>query len=90
MEMDRNLKILANFWRFSVLCIVEESLKTDYSLLFPGEILYIFFPVLEQQFHFRKTVLCKNIEQFWPLKIQQNRRDSAPLREVSNYGRLKS
>ena len=37
MEMDCNLKKLANFFKF-FLCIVEKSLKTDYSLFFLGGI----------------------------------------------------
>ena len=45
MEMDCNLKKLAIFFKF-VLRVLEKSLKLDYSLLFLGEKLKIFFPVL--------------------------------------------
>ena len=37
MEMDSNLKKLANIFKF-FLCIVEETLKPDYGLFFLGEI----------------------------------------------------
>ena len=36
-EMDYNLKKLAKFFKF-FLCILEKSLKANYSLFFLGEI----------------------------------------------------
>ena len=43
MEVDCNLKKLANFFKF-VLCILEKSLKTDYTLFFLREKTKYFLP----------------------------------------------
>ena len=52
MEVDCNLKILANFFKL-FLCISEKSLENNYSLFFRQNF-SIFFPVLYEQFHFLK------------------------------------
>ena len=43
MEMDCTLKKLASFFKF-VLCILEKSLKTDYTWFFLGEKTQYFLP----------------------------------------------
>ena len=51
MEVDCNLKKLhASFFKF-VLCILEKSLKTGYTLFFLGKKTQYFFLVLSEQFH---------------------------------------
>ena len=81
MEMDCNLKKLANFFKF-FLYIVEKSLKTDYSFLFSAESLCIFSPILEEQFHVRKKGSLSNICAVLT-KIQKNHHDNAPLIKVT-------
>ena len=44
MEMDCNLKKLAIFFQVHFLCIIEKSLKPDYSLFLTREILSYFLP----------------------------------------------
>ena len=44
---------LANFFKL-FLCISEKSLENNYSLFFRQENFSIFFPVLYEQFHFKK------------------------------------
>ena len=43
MEMDYSLKTLVSFFKF-FLCILEKSIKTDYSYFFFGEIPQYFLP----------------------------------------------
>ena len=63
MEVDCNLKKLANFFKL-FLCISEKSLESNYSLFFRQESFSIFFPVLYEQFHVKKQTLCQIFERF--------------------------
>ena len=56
MEVDCNLKKLAIFFKL-FLCISVKSLENNYSLFFRQENFSIFFPVLYEQFHLKKTRL---------------------------------
>ena len=56
MEMDYNLKKMANFFMF-FLRILEKLLKLIYILFFIGDILNTFLLVLYEQIHVREKVL---------------------------------
>ena len=60
MEMDCNLKKLANFFKF-FLCIVKKTLKPDYSLFFLGEIATFFLPGALRAILRSRKVLCQKV-----------------------------
>ena len=63
MELDCNLKKLANFFQ-----ILAKLLKSDSSLFFPREIISYFSPsALKLISHLiKERVLCQIFELFWP------------------------
>ena len=64
--MDCNLKKLANFVKF-LMCILEKSLKTDFSSLLPQRNHFIFpSRFSNSDFTFKKGVLFQIFQQFWP------------------------
>ena len=71
MELDNNLKKLANFIQVLSVYCREVAKKLIMALFFQGQ---------ERQFRVTNQVLCQIFEQPVLSKIQQNRRDSAPLK----------
>ena len=66
MEVDCNLKILANFFFFKFfLCILEKLIKIILIVVCSSfeKTLKINFPMLQDQFHVAKQVVCQIIEQ---------------------------
>ena len=60
MEVDCNLKKLANFFKF-FLCILEKSLKTDFGLFFLGEKPLYFLPSVARTISRYKSGSLSNI-----------------------------
>ena len=70
MEMDYNLKKMANFFKF-FLYISEKSLKTDYSLFFLGQITKLFSPwCSKSNFMLEKRFFVKCLSRFYQNTIK--------------------
>ena len=77
MEVDCNLKMLANFFKF-FRCILEKSLKTDYSSVFRGKILIFSCRCCKSNFMLQTRLFVKYLRSF-DQNTAKSGRDSAAL-----------
>ena len=82
MEVDCNLKKLANFFKI-LLCILEKSITFDYNLLLCGEFTHCFPPgalIKSNQFTVEKRFFVKYLISTVLTNIKHNLRFSAPFK----------